>query len=296
LKQGEIIKQLRLERGMTQGALSEGISTRTTLSSFECRKTELSSSILLGYLDKLNVKYNEFKFLMNENKLSKKEGIIRDFIYILENNCKRDELELFLRKVENLYCLYHDVFYQMAIAQLKILRSKELGIGAKEEEETIQMIKDYLFQVENWCHFELTIFSNVLFIFSSEEIIVQFENVISKMWIFHDEVHYNSLLSTFLINGCFLGFERGNLKIIKLFTRYLEIISKSPRFIESRIYLLIFKGLLPGCENKSLDSKSIESGLTILDILNPMKANVVRDFIFQCLENKGFAVYTNLNS
>ncbi|MZU11424.1 helix-turn-helix domain-containing protein [Bifidobacterium longum] len=290
VKQGDIIKKLRIERGISQEALAKGISTRTTLSSFERRNTELSSSALLKYLDKLNVKFDEFQFLLCDNLLSQKEKVINRFIEIINSNFNRKELEVYLTQLEDVYSKHKDNFYLMIIAQLKILKAAILEINELEKNEAIRLIKEYLFKVENWCHFELTIFNNVLFIFYSEEIVVQFENVISRMWLLQDKAHYNSLISTFLINGCFLGFERADANLASLFVRHLEIVSANSRFVEAKIYLLIFKGLLPSISNQTLDSVSIKKGLKILDILDEAKANSIREFIFQYLETQGYEV------
>lgn len=46
-QQGSLIKKLRTDRKISQAKLAEGISSRTTLSSFENRKTNLSSQTCL---------------------------------------------------------------------------------------------------------------------------------------------------------------------------------------------------------------------------------------------------------
>lgn len=290
MKQGEIIKKLRIERGMSQKMLVKDISTRSTLSSFECRQTELSSSTLLKYLEKLNVKFDEFQFLVHDNHFSDKEMTTNKFISSLERYTNKQEVFLFLNELNEKYASTNDNFYLMISAQLQILKADTLEFDVTNVEIEMKKVKEYLFQVENWCHFELTIFSNLLFIFGSEEIIIQFENVISKMWMLQDTIHYNSLISTFLINGCFLGFEREEEDLAILFIKHLELISSNSRFVEAKIYTLIFKGLFPVLRGESCDYVSIKKGLQILDILNIEKSNKLRDFIFKCLEHRGYEV------
>ncbi|MDK6821180.1 helix-turn-helix domain-containing protein [Lacticaseibacillus paracasei] len=49
LTHGELIKKLRLERNLSQETLSDGITSRNTLSSLEIRKSNISFQNLFQY-------------------------------------------------------------------------------------------------------------------------------------------------------------------------------------------------------------------------------------------------------
>ncbi|EHQ9041343.1 helix-turn-helix transcriptional regulator, partial [Enterococcus faecalis] len=59
----ELIRKLRIERGLSQESLSKGISSRTTLASFEQRKTNISFSLVVNYLEKMNISLEEYNYL-----------------------------------------------------------------------------------------------------------------------------------------------------------------------------------------------------------------------------------------
>lgn len=55
MEHGALVRKLRTERKMSQVQLASGISSRTTLSSFENDHSRISSDILFKYLERLNV-------------------------------------------------------------------------------------------------------------------------------------------------------------------------------------------------------------------------------------------------
>ena len=52
---GELLKKLRVERGISQKNLAHNITTRNTLSRYETGKNSIPFVILLEFLDKLNI-------------------------------------------------------------------------------------------------------------------------------------------------------------------------------------------------------------------------------------------------
>ncbi len=73
MKQGQLFQKLRKERNISQETLVQGISSRSTLSSFENRNTLLSSELLFHYLNRLNITPNEFQLLINDGAPTKKQ-------------------------------------------------------------------------------------------------------------------------------------------------------------------------------------------------------------------------------
>jgi len=78
-QQGSLIKKLRTDRKISQAKLAEGISSRTTLSLFENRKTNLSSQTLFDYLDKMNITVHEFSLLIDSEVTDQKRQLVQDF-------------------------------------------------------------------------------------------------------------------------------------------------------------------------------------------------------------------------
>lgn len=95
----------------------------------------------------------------------------------------------------------------------------------EELKEEVETIKRYLETIDTWGHFELTIFSNCLFIFDNQYIIHSFKNSISKMKAYVDATYYSELLSNFILNGLRLSFNRQSVTLRKLFLTELKKIT-----------------------------------------------------------------------
>ena len=63
--------------------LAEGISSRTTLSSFENRKTNLSSQTLFDYLNKMNITVHEFSLLLDSEATDQNDNSYKTSILVI---------------------------------------------------------------------------------------------------------------------------------------------------------------------------------------------------------------------
>lgn len=75
---GFVIKRLRKERGLSQEELAKKITTRTTLASIENRNQTVSFHLLIKLLDRLNIRLEEFLFLLNEENYTIKMTLYRN--------------------------------------------------------------------------------------------------------------------------------------------------------------------------------------------------------------------------
>ncbi|EGP5249464.1 XRE family transcriptional regulator, partial [Enterococcus faecium] len=69
---GELLKKLRVERGISQKNLAHKITTRNTLSRYETGKNSIPFVILLEFLDKLNITMDEFVLYLEFDSIRKK--------------------------------------------------------------------------------------------------------------------------------------------------------------------------------------------------------------------------------
>ncbi|OQO70026.1 hypothetical protein BH747_08950 [Enterococcus villorum] len=282
MDQAELLKKLRVERRLSQSDLTKHISSRTTLSSFETRHTHLSSEILLKYLDRMNVKLPEFIFYLQDNRMTTKEIMSKNFINILYGNSTQKKIENFRKQLNSLFKQTNDEFYFVLLIQFNILLAREKGILNLEVfKKEVTYIRDRLFRIENWGYFELTTFNNLMFIFPTDTIKLLFRESEEKMKLFYKNNFYQSLYTSFLINGCYLGFERKNLDLLSIFLTPLERLTVNTKNIYEQIYYKIFSILSPICEEKltSIDTNNIENLINIFYFLdNKNKAMELKEF------------------
>lgn len=177
-QQGSLIKKLRTDRKISQAKLAEGISSRTTLSSFENRKTNLSSQTLFDYLDKMNITVHEFSLLIDSEATGQKRQLVQDFYTRYYDRTLTID---YLTSLEERYFETQNFFYYSLYVQGLLLLNREsflMNRGAYTQE--VELVKQYLFDIETWGRFELNLFSNLLFIFDQETISYYLDHGIKK--------------------------------------------------------------------------------------------------------------------
>lgn len=241
MKQSNLIKSLRVERGYSQKKLCEGISSRTTLSSFENRGTELSSELLFCYLDRLNIKLEEYQNLLNDGCQSDKKRLSLEFSKQYYEGRISEELKAeILKKYESTNDFY---FFALWFEANIVLEFRNDTFSKGKYLNEIKKLCDYLFEIESWQHFEISLFTNLMFVFSDEMILTLFNSSQKIILMNTKNPYYRTLMTTFFINGVFLGFERNNEDIIQKFLTGLNKIALQQKDIYARIHYTYFNEL-----------------------------------------------------
>lgn len=119
MKQGQLFQKLRKERNISQETLVQGISSRSTLSSFENRNTLLSSELLFHYLNRLNITPNEFQLLINDGAPTKKQ------IFSKEPHTRHYERTLTPDFLQSLFLEYEQTNLSVKFIEVKGRRIKK---------------------------------------------------------------------------------------------------------------------------------------------------------------------------
>lgn len=286
MEQAQLIKKLRTERGYTQTQLCEGISSRTTLSSFENRGTELSSGILFQYLDRMNLRVEEYQLLLENHEVSPKRRLAAQFVKEYYAGAFSPTLKA---EIWENYLNSHDFYYYILWFETKtILAYKNNYFDDKKYEKEINKICDYLFKVEVWQHFEMTTFMNLMFAFSDEMILALFDSSKETLTENATNPYYTSLVTTFFINGIILGFQRKNDHILSQFLTGLQAVAKKPKYMYAKMMALYFEKLLQArnaTNPKDIDFTDFYAALELFGMSE--KAQELKEFYEEIInENK----------
>lgn len=197
-KQNEIIKELRTERNISQQSLAMGITTRESVSNFERRGTNITSNTLIEFLDKMNVSLEEYYYLLNDKNLTQKQ---KTFVDGAKYFGDIKEQKKYLKMLESMYMSTNDSAYLLITSQYRLLYSmKNNDSKTNELKDDIENIKNHLNNVYNWGRFELSLFTNVLFIFNSEYIYSTYRRVIKDMKLYSNHPYYKDNIGIFIKN------------------------------------------------------------------------------------------------
>lgn len=182
MKAGILLKKLRVERNISQSALSRGISSRTTLASYETQTNDIPFGTLVLYLDKMNVRLDEFQYFLDleineKHKLSAQ--LFEDFYSNRTINDKR------LSEILQLYKSTDDMYYLALYMGIKGAIIKTSGNSIADflntHQQYVQVLKGHIGKVENWSAFELSILLNCLYIFDDDFILATSKRLIRDL-------------------------------------------------------------------------------------------------------------------
>lgn len=238
-----LLKKLRTERNLSQRKLAADISERSTLATFEQKGHRIAFDILYKYLDRLNVTLEEFEYHLTNNQLNEKKQLSKQFHNAYYGH-DFDQLAVLIEESKTTYQETQDFFYYLLYSQYYLILKKKGYVHTIDETERIEtVIKGYLDKIETWGRFEITIFANLMFLFTDEYILFQIEQL-------NKQEFYNNLLSLnyhiyskLLTNAAFLFIDRSQIDHLKQILFYM---TKNIPLDNDRIRLMIryFEGII----------------------------------------------------
>lgn len=176
---GATFRTFRKNKGYTLKQVARGIVSISFLSKFERGDSDISFSVMVQLLDRMMVTYEEFYFLHNAGKSNaieefftqaQKAYVLRDGPTI--NRLKKQALEDYQRT-------NHIPFHCNALL-LEVYRSMiELDLPQLDHEAS-QQLTNYLFDIEVWGYYELSLYNSTLFLLEPESVIVFTELIVNK--------------------------------------------------------------------------------------------------------------------
>lgn len=132
--------------------------------------------------------------------------------------------------------------------ELKLFLNKRNARNVYDVDEDKRIIKDYLNRVQQWGHFEISLFSNCLDIFNSGYIRRTFSTLLKRTKLLSSIAAYQNDISIFLNNCIVLSFERKQFMDAHYYVNQLAKMSEdSPRKAYDRLmyqyYLELLKAL-----------------------------------------------------
>lgn len=239
MNDGELFRKLRQERGLTQAQLARGITSRTALSSFELRQTEISLPHAIKYLNRLNITLEEYEFIYRQKNASKKHTFSR---YLKTKNATeaKKNSELLLHRFQET----GDNYFFYLYAQSELLNQVQYGqVFTTSYDLLVNEIKAYLDRVETWGHFEIIMFSNCMYVFSSEYIAHILKNVLPLSEEYQETIYFSNNIVLLCQNGLGLGIQRQNSELIKLFKEKIYALENTDNSTISAIIRLLFQAI-----------------------------------------------------
>lgn len=267
----ELLKKLRVDRGLTQEELSYNITSRKSLTNYENGKTAIPFLVLLDFLERLNLSVDEFTFYLDKDKPRKKNGNLKRLI----NDIREDKgsTSYTLKKISEEVRQTKDIALIRDYLIVKTYNWFQLSANerklSKKDKEYLDFFADYLERIDEWGRFEMTSFSSLLFLFETSYIKQRLSEIEKKIEKNQNFEIFHSILSGLYNNSFLLMLERKELKLSKHYLQKLSQIHHKTLFAREReIYYKFYSMLvdyLQGDNKKAEEIQRFFNGLEIIE-------------------------------
>ncbi|MBF8807470.1 MAG: helix-turn-helix transcriptional regulator [Enterococcus lacertideformus] len=162
---GELIKQLRINRKLTQTQLAKGIYSKTSLVGIENHSVKkISFFTLRAFLERLNISLAEYEWLRNQMEEPKKAKKSR---YLL-NKIQEDDFDPYKEIANNRkqFKKTADLYYLILNLQMFWKTSEKLELQLEFLRYECRTIEEYFTKIRDYGRFELDILAKYPYIFS----------------------------------------------------------------------------------------------------------------------------------
>jgi Rgg/GadR/MutR family transcriptional activator len=239
---GEIIKKIRLDKGISPYNVYNGIMTKSSYWRFENEGAQTSFESVYQFLRRLNISFDEF---MNElpgiNYLVFDELLQRQEKYFNSKNI--EELTKLSNEFKNLYENTKSLRYKHfhATTEILICRIRK----EKYKKKDVEPLQDYLMKCEMWTYYEIRLLVTIMFVFDYEVVPILFESAYSRIkdysHIYHSWNEEIILLINFM-SLCIQNKDDNNLR--KLMMRMNDEIVLSEKSTYNRILIKWAKAII----------------------------------------------------
>ena len=263
---GKTLRFIRTSKQVSINKLADDVMSKSQLSRFERGESEISCSKLNYLLNKLNTSFDEFliinrgfsdydfKIMINEVRDSTASNDIQNIIKILESYQNKDKSTLKNFEITLLKSILNNY-------------SKDIYPSKSELEELV----DYLFKVEHWGYYEISLFGNCFRQLTYQTIFSLTKELLNKIRYYIRAESNKRLIIQLTINCLIVSIDKEYFENARYLLKKVECLLNSETsfyektvFIYASGYLLYKEGNLDG-KDKMLDA------LKVLKILSEDK-------------------------
>ena len=255
---GKTLRFIRTSKQVSINKLADDVISKSQLSRFERGESEISCSKLNHLLNKLNTSFDEFliinrgfsdddfKIMINEIRDSTASSDIQNLIKILESYQNKDKSTLKNFEITLLKSILNNY-------------SKDIYPSKSELDELV----DYLFKVEHWGYYEISLFGNCFRQLTYQTIFSLTKELLNKIRYYIRAESNKRLIIQLTINCLIVSIDKEYFENARYLLKKVECLLNSETsfyektvFIYASGYLLYKEGNLDG-KDKMLDALNV---------------------------------------
>lgn len=236
---GHTFKVLRLQKGYTLSDFKASISI-SQLSKFERNETEVTISKFFDLLKLLNVSLQEFLFIHNQFQMYSFETLVNNLkLYYAQENT--EQLAVMVTEQMTMFQATNNFTFKLNAIMIRAVMTDISSV--KVDQLDIDELTDYLWKVESWGIYELTLFGNSLGILPLESTVLFVKELAQKSVQYQKISSYKQMIYGIYFNTMKILLEQQRLEEGQYILKLLNHENIPEDFIFEKILLKYWNGL-----------------------------------------------------
>ena len=199
---GNVYKEIRESKGLTQEEVCGDVLSRTSLSKIESGKTTPKYENMEFLLRQVNMSFEEFEYICQLYQPSQRTEIMQTYLN-MSSILGTSELEKLFQKCQDYLKTHHDLPIKEIRDMLKIViyirqnGTKKLSI---EVNNTVKKLWKKIEKQDTWYENDLKILNTILFTFPIEHIHLITGKILQRLEVYKNYQHLHDLRMAILLN------------------------------------------------------------------------------------------------
>ena len=199
---GNVYKEIRESKGLTQEEICGSVLSRTSLSKIESGKTTPKYENMEFLLRQINMSFEEFEYICNLYQPSERSTIMQTYLN-MGSILGTSELEKLFQKCQDYLKTHHDLPIEEISDMLEVviyIRQHETGELSGHAEQVVKKLWRKIEKQDIWYESDLKILNTILFSFPIEHLHLITEKILQRLEIYKNYQHLYGLRMTILLN------------------------------------------------------------------------------------------------
>ena len=199
---GNVYKEIRESKGLTQEEVCGGVLSRTSLSKIESGKTTPKYENMEFLLRQINMSFEEFEYICHLYQPNQRTKIMQTYLN-MGSILGTSELENLVHKCQDYLKTHHDLPIEEISDMLEIviyIRQHGTGQLSIQVEQTVKKLWEKIEKQDTWYESDLKILNTILFSFPIEHLHLITEQILQRLEEYKNYRYLYELRMAILLN------------------------------------------------------------------------------------------------
>ena len=199
---GNVYKEIRESKGLTQEEVCGGVLSRTSLSKIESGKTTPKYENMEFLLRQVNMTFEEFDYICHLYHPSERTEIMQTYLN-MSSILGTSELEKLFQKCQDYLKTHHDLPIEEISDMLEVviyIRQHGTGELSDHAEQVVKKLWRKIEKQDTWYESDLKILNTILFSFPIEYLHLTTGKILQRLEVYKNYQHLYDLRMAILLN------------------------------------------------------------------------------------------------